>query len=171
MSRERWIELGKLGRSHGLKGEVRFHPYNPRCATLRPGLLVRIEGEGVPIECRVLRVERNGDKYNILLDAASDRTSAKRLTNHVLLARRSDFAEEEPGEFYHADLPGLSVEDPAGEVVGRVTEVLQMPAHDVLSIVLEDGGEFLVPVVEAWISGISVEEGVVRLARKLEEPV
>jgi 16S rRNA processing protein RimM len=56
------------------------------------------------------------------------------------------------------DLIGLSAVDRAGETLGRVEEVLPMPAHDVLRLSTPHG-EGLVPMVRAMVVEIDLEAG------------
>jgi 16S rRNA processing protein RimM len=62
-------------------------------------------------------------------------------------------------EFYPFDLVVLTVEDPQGTRLGRVTQVLDSPAHGLLEIALEAGGKVLVPFVSAAFPDIFLDRG------------
>jgi 16S rRNA processing protein RimM len=62
-------------------------------------------------------------------------------------------------EFYPFDLSGLEARDPLGAVVGRVTDVLESPAHAILVISAEPDQEIMVPFVLAAVPTVSVAEG------------
>lgn len=55
------------------------------------------------------------------------------------------------------------MEDHLGVSVGRVAEVLHMPAQDMLRVET-DAGERLIPFVQALVPSVDLEAGSVRLA-------
>jgi 16S rRNA processing protein RimM len=58
-------------------------------------------------------------------------------------------------EYYSFQLVGLVVEEEGGRVLGRVKEVLDYPANDVLEL---DSGALL-PLVEACVRQVDLEGG------------
>jgi 16S rRNA processing protein RimM len=81
------------------------------------------------------------------------------LCGYVLEVRSNQLPELDEDEFYPFDLVGLEARDPSDVVVGRVTDVLESPAHAILVISLQAGGEALVPFVRAAVPVVAVEEG------------
>jgi 16S rRNA processing protein RimM len=69
-------------------------------------------------------------------------------------------------EFYVFELVGLSVEEEGGRVLGRVREVSQYPANDVLEL---DSGVSL-PLVEACVRSVDVEGGRIVVASGFADP-
>ena len=61
------------------------------------------------------------------------------------------------GEIYWADLIGFVVVNREGDVLGRVTGLLDTAAHAVLRVADEDGGERLIPLVPAYLDAIERE--------------
>ncbi len=49
--------------------------------------------------------------------------------------------------------------DARGLSIGRVTEVIESPAHAILAVSLRSGAETLVPFVAAAVSSVDVEQG------------
>ena len=79
------------------------------------------------------------------------------LKNSVLLARREDMPVEE-GAYFVVDLIGLQARHAeTGEVLGRVTDVLEYPAHDIY--VVEGKKRYLIPDVPAFVRAVRPEEG------------
>lgn len=72
----------------------------------------------------------------------------------------------EEGEFYVFELIGLSVEQEDGRLLGRVREVLQYPANDVLEL---DSGLSL-PLVEACVRSVDVEGERIVVAEGFADP-
>ena len=87
----------------------------------------------------------------------ADRTAAESLRNTILEAERADDERpEDPDEFYDYQLVGLDVVTTAGEAVGIVSEVLHLPAQDVLSVTSGDR-EILVPFVSAVVPQVDLD--------------
>ncbi|NOZ86851.1 MAG: 16S rRNA processing protein RimM [Deltaproteobacteria bacterium] len=170
MSRDRWIRLGNIGRPHGLDGKIWFVPFNANSNTLKPNLDIKIELSGRSVDSKIFSIDKRGARYLLSINGIQDRSAASGLTGGALYIKRSDFNEIEPGEFYHADLPGLEVRGPDSNAIGRVKDVFTTPAHDVLAIDLDQGNETLVPVVSDWVSAIKPDLGYILLARSPEEP-
>ena len=58
----------------------------------------------------------------------------------------------EEGEYLTRDLIGLQAFTPEGEPLGKVDDVVAIPAHDVLVI-----GELLVPAVDIFVKQVDLE--------------
>ena len=69
-------------------------------------------------------------------------------------------------EYYSFQLVGLEVEEEGGRVLGRVKDVLDYPANDVLEL---DSGVSL-PLVEACVRQVDLEGGRIVVSRGFAEP-
>ena len=69
-------------------------------------------------------------------------------------------------EFYVFELVGLSVEDENGRLLGRVRDVLEYPANDVLEL---DSGTSL-PLVEACVRQVDLAGGRIVVAVGFVDP-
>ncbi|WP_338009754.1 ribosome maturation factor RimM [Janibacter hoylei] len=89
-----------------------------------------------------------------------DRTGAESLrgTRLVLAADQPDPSEDDEG-WYEEDLVGLTAVDPTGTVVGEVVALELGAAQDRLRLRRPDGGETLVPFVEAIVPEVDPEAG------------
>jgi 16S rRNA processing protein RimM len=91
----------------------------------------------------------------------TDRTAAGELTGSWLSIDSSQLpATPDPDEFRDHELIGLSVRTTAGEPVGVVTDVLHY-GQDLLVVRRADGGESLVPFVQALVPEVDLGAGVV----------
>ena len=73
------------------------------------------------------------------------RNAAEALRGQLVTIPRSALPPLGEGEYYHADLIGLSAVDAAGATVGEVVAVENYGAGDLLEIVREDGKRLLIP--------------------------
>lgn len=131
------LEVGRIGRAHGLQGEVSVAPVTNRPERFAPGSVL-YTGDRTLV---VVASRPHQDRWLIRFEGVGDRTAAEALRGSLLSAEPLPDAPE--GELWVHELIGAEVFDRSGSARGRVTAVEANPAHDLL--VLEGGG--LVPMV------------------------
>jgi 16S rRNA processing protein RimM len=96
----------------------------------------------------------------IRLEACDSREAAEALVGQDLLVPISDRPRLARGEFHLLDLVGLEARLlPAGELLGRVTNLLHA-GNDLLEVELaENGRKILVPFVKAIVPQVELGEG------------
>jgi len=164
--RDRWVPLAEVARPHGVRGEVRLKLYNERSDLLLAldEVLVRLPG-GEEHEVSIDGARRADSTILVKLHSIDDRNRADELRGAVLCARRTSFPPPENGEFYACDLEGARVVGPDGAELGRVRELRTYPSVHALVVTAADGGkDWEVPLVEAFVEDIDVDEGFVVLA-------
>jgi 16S rRNA processing protein RimM len=140
------LEVGRIGRAHGLRGEVVVTPVSNIAERFERGSTLWIDGRP-----RVIASSRpNQHRYVIRFEGVDDRNAAELLRNKVVEAEPLGDAPE--GELWVHELIGSEVRDRAGAVLGSVVAVEANPAHDLLVL---DGGA-LVPMVFVVSSGGAV---------------
>jgi 16S rRNA processing protein RimM len=134
------LEIGRIGRPHGLGGEVAVDLVTNVEGRLNPGaqLFARRRGENDSVPLEVVASRPHGGRYLVTFAEIVDRTDAERFTNATLFAEPS--AAE--GALFVHELIGASVVDAAGIQRGAVVAVEANPASDLL--VLDSGA--LVPM-------------------------
>jgi 16S rRNA processing protein RimM len=167
-SRPEWIEVGRISRPHGVRGEVRIvaHSDNPErfspgsllhARPGRPGIAGKAQGEHVSLTVAGCR---GSEDYPILAFAeVGSRDAAEALRGYVLEVPSSQLPELDDDEFYPFDLQGLEVRDGAGAHIGSVIEVVDSPAHAILVLSLEPGSEVMVPFVKEAVPVVDVAAG------------
>jgi len=136
------LEVGRVGRAHGLGGEVAVTFTSNRPERTTPGARLFV-GER---ELEVVGARRHGGRWLIRFGGVNDRTAAEALLGVTLQGEAldpGDGGELPEGEFWIHELVGSEVFDLAGTRLGVVTAVEANPAHDLL--VLDGGG--LIPIV------------------------
>ena len=153
-----FLEAGQIVNTHGIQGEVKIVPW---CDS--PEFLCGFDTlyiDGAPVKVRAARAH----KGNVLarLEGVDDVNAAMRLKNKVVSIDRSG-VELPDGRHFIADLMGLTViDDDTGAELGVIADVLTPPAHEIYVV---KGGEksYMIPAVDAFLRGTSVEEGWVRV--------
>jgi 16S rRNA processing protein RimM len=160
MTRPDWIEVGRIARAHGLQGEVRIDPSTDNPERFAPGSIVYVGPPGRELRCLEMTGIRGEAALPIVAFAGVEtRDDAEALRGLALWVPGAELPALEEGEFYPFELEGLDVRTPDGVAVGRVEELLDAPANEVLVVRLVDGRQLLLPFVEAAVPSIDVDEG------------
>ena len=136
---ERPVVLAAVIGAHGVTGEVRLKLFTDdlkRYATLHAGART--------FTLKSLRPGANGAVAR--LAEVTDRNAAEALRGTQLSVPRSELPPLAEGEYYHADLVGQDAVSSTGEALGRIVEVVDYGAGDLIEIERPDGRRFLVPV-------------------------
>ena len=157
---EQYLEVGKVTTTHGVMGEVRVQPWADSPEFLCQFKTLYVDAAHVPY--RVERARPNKNMAIIKFEGVTDVPSGLALRNAILYIDRNDVKLPE-GSFFLADIYGLEVRDAAtGAVLGKVTDVLTLPANNVYVV---KGGEreLMIPAVPQFVAETTVEEGFIRV--------
>jgi 16S rRNA processing protein RimM len=151
------LEVGRIGRAHGLHGEVSVAPISNRPERFAPGSTLYAGDRALVVASSRSHQQR----WLVRFVGVDDRNGAEALRGRVLSGDAPDAAEHDL--FVH-DLIGCEVRDRDGHTIGRVAAVEANPAHDLL--VLEDNT--LIPMVfvqshEHGVVVVDVPEGLLDL--------
>ncbi|MDO5131405.1 MAG: ribosome maturation factor RimM [Eubacteriales bacterium] len=154
------FQVGVITGTHGLRGEVKVFPTTDdpaRFLDLKEVILQTGRGER-----RVgIRSVKFFKKFVILGFSGMDRIEdVEKLRGSELLVERADAAPLEEGEYYIADLIGISVRAQDGTVIGTLREVIETGANDVYAVAREGKKDLLLPAIPECILDVRVEEGV-----------
>nr|WP_025825860.1 ribosome maturation factor RimM [Acetobacter persici] len=156
------IQIGVVGRPHGVRGLVHVHSHAADASALE-AYKVLVDDKGREWSLRW----RGEDGVAELRDAQgtplADRTAAQALVNTRLFVPRDALPEPEEEEFYHADLIGMEARE--GDCsLGQVVMV-----HDYGGgASLELTGGVLVPFTRACVPEIDLKGRVVTIVRPVE---
>jgi 16S rRNA processing protein RimM len=131
------LEVGRITRPHGLRGDVVVELWTNRRERVQPGARLR----GPPGELEVEHATRlasagGRERWLVQFSGVSDRAGAEALRDVVLSAAPID----DGGALWIHDLIGSEVVDSAGTRIGTVTAVEANPASDLLVL---DGGQLI----------------------------
>lgn len=155
----------KIGAPHGVKGAVRLISYGEDDALLR---------EYSPF------MDKNGRVYTLLnlqkigkglvgtFKEIPDRTVAEKLTHLELYIPRERLPTPDTDEFYINDLIGMKAMSLEGIYLGSITEVNNYGASDVLTLILLDGSEVLMPLGDPFVQDINLETHEMRVILPVE---
>jgi 16S rRNA processing protein RimM len=137
----RRIALAAVAGAHGVKGELRLKLFSDSVESLSRHEKLFVGGA----ERRLLSVRDAGSTAVAKFEGLSDRSAAEALRGSLVEVDRSQLPPLKEGEYYHADLIGLTAVDREGNSIGTVVAVENYGAGDLLEIELEDGRTSLIP--------------------------
>ncbi|MDO5678535.1 MAG: ribosome maturation factor RimM [Propionibacteriaceae bacterium] len=157
------VIVGRVGRAHGIKGDVFIDVRTDEPARrFRTGATLQLGEKRRPVTLAAVRW--NKGKLVVSFEGAPDRTAVEQFTGELLYDRVSESElPSEPEEYFDRQLVGLAVRDYAGIERGTVAEVLHLPAQDVLSLTI-DAEERMVPFVQALVPTVDLDGGFIQLA-------
>jgi 16S rRNA processing protein RimM len=161
------VVVGTVRRAHGLEGEllVALDTDFPD-AVFAGGRVLGVQGPGAPGLPRVLTV-REGRPHRadwiLRFEEITDRTLAERYRGLRLCTERSELVEPGEREYFLHDLEGMEVRLEDDTPVGRVGRVYEAAGAPYLGVRREEGGELLVPFIDAFVAEVEPEAGVIRI--------
>jgi 16S rRNA processing protein RimM len=150
------IPVGRVGRPHGIDGAFFVEGPSDRAGVFAVGAEVWVGGEPARV---VVSRRGGGNRPVIRLDRPAERGSTLAVPRASLPALGED-------EYYAFELVGLAVEEEGGRFLGRVANVVDYPANDVLEL---DSGLFL-PLVGACVRSVDVAGGRIVVSPGFAEP-
>jgi 16S rRNA processing protein RimM len=150
------VSIGRVGRPHGLDGSFFVEGPSDRDGAFAVGTVVHVDGE----PAKIVGSKRGSQGRPVI---KLDRAVARGAT---LAVRRDELPALEDDAYYTFQLIGLAVEDENGRTVGRVSDVVEYPANDVLEL---DSGLSL-PLVEACVREVDIERGRIVIAPGFADP-
>ncbi len=149
-----WIPVGRVTRTHGLKGELKFYPFEQNGMTVQSGLEICL-GE---MQLKVESVRGIKTPFILKLDGINSIEDTKSLVGQEVRVARKDFEPLPEGEFYRFEIEGLKVFDDTGKYYGVVEEIVETGSNDVY-VVRGEGKEWLIPMIDSVVQTIDLEQG------------
>ena len=174
--------MGRLGRPHGLQGEVTVEVRTDEPGRrFADGAVLRAEppaGSASPLRALSVAGSRwHSGTLLVRFEEVPDRNAAEAARGILLFATvAADESPEDPEEFYAHQLVGLAAYDDQGVHLGEVSALVRGGAQDLLTVRTPDGREALVPFVKALVPEVDLAGGRVVIADRpglvtpLEEP-
>jgi 16S rRNA processing protein RimM len=152
---DRMILVGAVTGAHGVRGEVKIRSFtaDPR-AVARYGEVCDCTG------ARKFAIRLRGMVRGMVvarLAGIEDRNAAEALKGLELYVPRVRFPRARREEWYVTDLVGLTAQDGAGRTLGRVVDVANYGAGDVIEIRRDDGETLLLPFTRRAVPVVDLE--------------
>ncbi len=154
------FQVGVIASTHGLQGEVNVFPTTEdpsRFKKLKKVTLHTQRGEELELDIVSARFFK---KFVIVkFKQFGNINEVEKFRGCELTIDRKDAIKLQPGEFYCADMIGLTIVDEDGNELGTLTEILQTGANDVYEMTRKDSEEKVyIPAIKDCVKIIDIEQ-------------
>ena len=149
-----WIPVGRVTRTHGLKGELKFFPTDQEDLAVQSDQQILLGEATFKIKC----VRGAKSPFIIKFEGVDSIEVAQSLAGQEVLIAREDFESLPEGEYYRFEIEGLKVFDDTGKYYGFIEEIIETGSNDVY-VVRENDKEWLVPMIDSVVQSIDLEQG------------
>ena len=149
-----WIPIGRVTRTHGLKGELKFFPADQDDLVVQKDQQIRL-GETT---FKIKSVRGVKSPFIVKFEGVDSIEAAQSLSGQEVLVAKEDFESLPEGEYYRFEIEGLKAFDDTGKYYGVIEEIIATGSNDVY-VVRGDGKEWLVPMIDSVVQNIDLEEG------------
>jgi len=163
-----FVTIGRVLKPFGIKGEVKVESMSDvpgRFEGLQTVYLTLPHGTEAPREATVTQVREVNSGYIVKFSAFSTPEEAALFRGAWIRIHTNYDLPREPDTFYQFELIGLRVEDPDGQHMGNVEEILEYPQHHVL-VVRNKEAEFLIPANRRTIEKVDLDNQCLHVASK-----
>lgn len=167
---EEYIQLGRVGKAHGLRGEVKitcFSEQPENVAEYKRFYLMTPQGE-ISKGLSLIKSRVQGKGAIVQFEAINSRQQAETLLGATILIAKSELPEITENKFYYYQFHGKRVVTLEGCNLGIVKKIFDNGAQDIL--VVETGqDEIFIPVIKTILVKETEEELIVDLPPGLLE--
>jgi len=156
-----YMAVGRLRRTHGIKGEILFEMTTEESDNVKPGRQFFIGEKKIPVTIASLR--QTNKLWLVSLEGFSNNESVEIYRNQTIYADAAQLLPLPEGRFYHHEVIGMKVEDEQHTLLGVVTEILVTGANDVYVVRTPDDSEILIPAVKAVVLNIDPENHIITI--------
>ena len=157
MTDENRICVGAIAGAFGVRGEVRLKSFTAQPEDIESyGPLFSEDGTQT---FRVSLIGQTKNGFTARLSNVQTKEQADALRGMRLFVDRDVLPGLPDDEFYHADLIGLEVYDTGGTLLGRVENVLNHGASDLLEVKPKVGETVLLPFTVAAVPTVDLTAG------------
>ena len=164
------VAIGRVVKPQGRKGEVLVEPLSDRPDRFPALRAAYVPGPGGG--SREVRVEScwpHKGRFVLKLEGVGSIDEAEAYRGLELRIGEEDLAALPPGSYYHHQLKGLRVVDPAGRGLGVATDLMETGGASPVLVVRGPAGELLVPLAEDFVRSVDLAAG--RIVVALPETV
>lgn len=162
------IPLGKIVAGHGVRGLARVKPFNPGSTALeeRRDVWLALPGDAERRAVHVIECRPHRGLFLLRFEGIESLDDLEPWIGGALEIEAAALPELAADELYHHEAIGIEVQTLDGSAIGRIVEVMALPANDVW--VVRGAGrspgeaehEWLIPAVAPIVQRIDLRGGV-----------
>jgi len=156
---------GKILKPRGLKGEVKVELITdfPHHFVKRKQFFVGVSPSSV-VCMQVTKAALHGGFAWLFFEGIDTFEQATTLVGFSLFITEEELAPQPENHVYRHEIVGMRVVDGNGKLFGTVTDIFNMPAHDVYEVQVE-GKTVLLPAIEAFVESFELASKTIVMPR------
>ncbi|OFI07705.1 ribosome maturation factor RimM [Clostridium acetireducens DSM 10703] len=151
MSKKKYLSVGQIINTHGIKGEVKVYPLTDDINRFKKLKRIYIDG----IEMNVLECKIQNKKVILKIEGIDTVEKANKHRNKYIEVAREDAVKLPESSYYIADIIGCNVLDENGFEFGKVYDVIKTGSNDVYWV--KGKKEVLIPALKSVVVKIDIE--------------
>jgi 16S rRNA processing protein RimM len=148
----RFVEVGRLGAAHGVRGWLRVQSFTDPPQRLFEWKLWRVGNR----EVKLIEARPQGNGWIAQLEGIAERNAASLLTGQMIMVGRELLPKAEGREHYRDDLVGFEARNVEGVLLGLVDHFVDTPGNAVM--VIKGAREHWVPVTSQHLREVRVAD-------------
>ena len=157
---EEFLQVGAIANTHGIAGEVKVFPMTDDIKRFKKLKEVYLDTGKERKLLHVVSCKFVKNQPVLKFKEFTNINEVEMYKRKGLFVTRDQAVPLGKDEYFIADLIGLSViREDNGEVLGKLTDVLQTGANDVYEVKMEDGYEILLPAIRECIKKVDLQKG------------
>lgn len=153
------FQIGAVTSTHGLRGELKVYPTTDEPARYHKLKEVILDTGKEQLSLKIEHARLFKQMVIIKFEGFDHTNEVEKFKGAKLYVMRENALELREDEYYFADLAGLRVETEEGQLLGKVTDILQTGANDVYVIGRERQKDLLIPAIKDCVKQIDLENG------------
>lgn len=162
MKKEDCFYLGKIAKTHGLKGEVtiKLDADDPSAYLEMKHFFLEINKVLTPFF--VEKITPNGDKFFVQVQDVKTVEQAQNLVGKSVYLPLEMLPKLSGKQFYYHEIVGFTVVDTEKGELGPITEVLEYPTQAILQV-MKDKKEVLIPILDQVIQNVDRDKKILTI--------
>ena len=167
------VLIGRMASAFGIKGWVKVSSYTSPPENIlqyAPWQLRQSNSGKIVRTAELIEAKKHGKGLVVKFAGIEDRDQADSIKGLEIVVERSQLPESDDGLYYWADLAGLQVETAEGKPLGRVEQMLEAGAADVMLVCGEANSRHMIPFIrDEIILAVDLDAGIIRVNWQLDE--
>ena len=151
-----YLVIGRLRKPHGVLGEILMDILTDFPERFVPSEILFVGEEHKEMVLIGRRWHQNS--LLIQLEGVTDRDQAGQYRNALVYAPVSSSPKLPEGEYYQHELVGLTILNEAGDLLGKLVEIISTGSNDVYVVLSPDGDEILLPALKSVILKVNLSD-------------
>ena len=157
MTKDKCFYVGKIVKTHGLKGEVTLRIDNEQFDDIEELNYFLLDVNDKLIPFFIEDIAYHSNKAFVLFQDLKTLEAASQLVGNNVYLPLELLPEKTGNDFYSHEVVGYLVVDEIKGVLGNVNEIIEYPTQSLIQII-KDGKEVLIPIHDDIIKDVNREE-------------